>query len=197
MLLANKITIGRFVLVPAIVGAILLHASAVRAGSPDQTYRWLAFGLFALAALSDLLDGYVARHYRQQSRLGAFMDPLADKFLMVSTILTLSLTPWPWTFPLWFPVLVISRDILAIAGTFLVNHLAGSVRMEAHWAGKGATFFQIVAVCWVMLGIRVVHPVWPMTLACVFILAAAGVYVRAAVAQVMEAGPTGPEEGKS
>ena len=187
MLLANKITIGRFILVPLVIGAILLYASTVREGHPDPVFRWLALGLFITAALSDVLDGYVARHFHQQSRFGAFMDPLADKFLLVSTIWALTLTPWPWTFPLWFPCLVLLRDLLAIGGTFLVKHLAGSVVMEAHWTGKGATFLQILSVCWIIAGVRLIHPVWIMLLACLFILASALVYIRAALSQVHRA----------
>jgi CDP-diacylglycerol--glycerol-3-phosphate 3-phosphatidyltransferase/cardiolipin synthase len=187
MVLANKITVGRFIFVPMVVGSILLYADSIREGVPDDTYRWLAVGLFLLAAISDVLDGYIARRFHQRSRFGELMDPLADKCLLVATILTLTFTPWAWTFPLRFPCLVILRDILAVAGAYLVHRLAGNVEMTAHWTGKAATFLQICAVCWVMLEIRYPHPIWPTAFASVLILSASWVYIGSAIRQISRA----------
>ena len=187
MVLANKITVARFVMVPLVVGAILLYADSLQEGEPVDVYRWLAIGFFLLAAISDLLDGYIARHFNQRSHFGELMDPLADKCLMVSTILCLTFTPWPWSFPIWFPALVILRDVLAVAGAYLVHHLAGEVEMKAHWSGKAATFLQVCAVCWVMFGIEQPHPIWPTALASCLVLLSSAVYIHSAAIQIKSA----------
>ena len=185
MVLANKITIGRIFLIPVIIASILLYGESVNSGEPVALYRWLGIVLFVLAALSDALDGYIARKFNQRTWVGELIDPLADKTLMMSTILALTFTPWPWSFPVWFPVLVIIRDVLAILGGFLVYHLAGQIDIKVHWSGKAATLLQICAICWVMLGIPVPSPYYVTVAAAGMTVLAGLIYLRSAVLQVM------------
>ncbi len=189
MTTATRITIGRLLLIPVFVGFAIHYAETVRAGNPVEGYRWAAVGVFLVASLSDALDGYIARRFNQRSRLGVILDPVADKGLMLSAILTLTLSDWPGALPLWFPTIVISRDIVLIIGALLVNHVAGHVRIRPHWTGKAATFFQMVTLAWVML--RLPGPMAKETvtiLAGVFTLISAVLYITDGIRQAHESG---------
>ena len=148
MTTANKITIARILLVPVFVVQLLYY---MRSG--DDWNRIFALIAFALAAISDGLDGYIARHYNQRSELGTILDPLADKLLLVSAVILLSLdsSGYLTRIPLWLTVLIISRDVLVPIGVFVVHHLCGKVALRPRIAGKVATVFQIGVVLWILL----------------------------------------------
>lgn len=181
---ANQVTIARILLIPVYIGCAAYYARSVLAGEAVEAYRWAAIVVFTVAAASDGLDGYLARHYNQHSRLGRLLDPLADKGLLLSGIITLSVTPWPWQFPLWFPLLVVSRDVLCIAAAFLIHHVTGRVDVCPHWTGKLATFFQMCAIGWVMLGLNMPHPMVPTVLAGIFTFASGMVYLKEGIRQL-------------
>jgi len=157
MTLPNKITIGRILLIPVFVWLTLDY---IRDYQKDQEWEWervIACAVFAIAAISDGVDGYIARRYHQKSELGVFLDPLADKALLVSALILLSIrfkdgTPFD-QLPLWFPVLVVSRDLMLLVGTVLIHMLAGRVTARPRLVGKCATFFQMVTLGWVLLKI--------------------------------------------
>lgn len=155
MTFATQITVFRILLIPVFVGTAIYYGESVASGSPNESLRWWTIAIFALAALSDAVDGYIARRFNQRSRLGAILDPLADKLLLLSAIITLSFTGWRQHFPLWFPTLVIFRDLASIGGAFLIQHLAGTCHIHPHWTGKVATFAQFTAVLWLMLDIQI------------------------------------------
>ena len=120
MTTANKITLLRIGLVPFFVLFAVYYGMGVRDGNPVERLRWAAVSLFVVAAASDGLDGWVARRFKQRTRLGSFLDPIADKGLLMAGILTLCFSPWKNALPVWFGVLVIARDILVLAGVVLV-----------------------------------------------------------------------------
>jgi cardiolipin synthase len=95
--LANWLTVLRILLIPVFVSLLVYQQ------------RGPALAVFLAAALTDLLDGYVARHRGSQSRLGAFLDPLADKLLLMSSFVTLT---WLRVLPFWIAAVVISRDLI-------------------------------------------------------------------------------------
>ena len=95
MTLANKITIFRILLIPVFVWLIVDYVREHQRGSEDEWQHVAAFSIFVLAAVSDAFDGYIARRYRQKSELGAFLDPLADKALLISALVLLSRGDWP------------------------------------------------------------------------------------------------------
>ena len=134
--------------------------------------RWAAILVFLLAAGSDGLDGYIARHYRQATKLGAVLDAIADKGLLMAGLLTLTLCNWGYRLPWQFTALVISRDMMVVIGSLVLYHLNGDVQVRPRWTGKIATCFQILAVSWVMLQIHFFSPLGR---------GAAGVGVHAAV----------------
>src|SRR5437899_10992207 len=101
----------------------IYYGESVRRGEPLEWQRFTAIIIFILAAVSDGLDGYVARHYNQRSTLGVILDPIADKGLLLSSIITLRLTSWSEIEPDslrssdWVPVLVMWRDAFLLVGT--------------------------------------------------------------------------------
>lgn len=191
--IATQITIFRIFLIPVFVGLAIYYGQSVVSGHANETYRWGAIAAFAIAALSDAVDGYIARHFNQRSRLGQILDPLADKLLLLSAIITLSFTHWPQQFPLWFPLLVIFRDLAAIGGAFLVDYFTGGkCEIRPHWTGKAATFCQIAAVLWLMLDVRVPGLIWP-TIAAAALTAVSGfIYLADGLRQIQQAGHVQP-----
>jgi cardiolipin synthase (CMP-forming) len=151
MTTANKITIARIVMIPLFVMMAIYYGRGVQHGSPQEWQRWCAIGIFVVAAASDGIDGYIARRYNQRSRLGVILDPLADKGLLLSGIITLSVSNWAYEFPVWFPVLVVARDIVIVSGTLTLHFLNGTVNVKPSWMGKAATAVQMVAIALCML----------------------------------------------
>lgn len=173
MTFASKITLGRIFLVPVFAVYVARYGLSVEAGEPQEALRWTALSLFVLAAVSDGLDGWIARRFNQRSKFGAFIDPLADKFLLITAIVFLSAFPWgahDWRIPPWFAWLVITRDTLIIIGIILVKKTAREVHYSPHWTGKVCTVTQMFAVGWVMLKISHLPPVYPCLVAAVFTL---------------------------
>jgi len=146
MTTANKITFARIMLIPLFVMMAVYYGKSVQRGHPHDWERWLTIFLFFVASASDGIDGYIARHYNQRSRLGVVLDPIADKGLLISAIITLSFSNWTHEFPIWFPVLVITRDAVIVIGAAVLHHLNGSVDVKPSWIGKAATATQMVAI---------------------------------------------------
>src|SRR6266446_4548118 len=118
MTTANKITILRILLIPFFVVEVLYY---VKGG--NELHRLLAIVSFAVAAICDGVDGYIARRYNQRSELGAILDPLADKLLLVAGIVLLSLRHEQYLphLPLWLTATVISRDVLLLLGMMVIH----------------------------------------------------------------------------
>jgi len=148
MTTANKITILRILLVPFFVVEVLYY---VKAG--NEIHRFLAILSFAVAAICDGVDGYIARRYNQHSELGRILDPLADKLLLVSGIVVLSFEQRPYleTIPLWLTGTIIGRDILLLIGMVVIQMIVGKVVVRPRMVGKVATVLQMVIVLWILL----------------------------------------------
>ena len=151
MTLANQLTISRILMIPVFVFFCISYGRSVDAGSPLEWQRVAAIFVFILAAATDGLDGYIARHWNQRSRLGSVLDPIADKGLLLTAIVTLSFSHWNQAFPLWFPVLVIARDVVILAGCGVLYFLNEGLDVKPTWTGKAATAAQMVAIAWMML----------------------------------------------
>jgi len=188
MTTANKITIFRILLIPIFVLLLLDYIRDHRKGDEKEWERLVACAFFAVAAISDGVDGYIARRYHQKSELGTFLDPLADKALLVSAMILLSVrfkdgTPFD-LLPLWFPVLVISRDLMLLAGTVLIHMLAGKMTPRPRLVGKCATFFQMITLGWVLLKIERPPYEWPLYAAGFFTLVSGIWYIFDGVKQL-------------
>jgi CDP-diacylglycerol--glycerol-3-phosphate 3-phosphatidyltransferase len=148
MTTANKITIARILLVPVFVIELLNYTR-----SGNELHRWVALGVFLIAAIGDGVDGFVARRFNQKTEMGALLDPLADKLLLVLglVVLTLDNTPRLDRIPLWLTATVLARDVMLVLFLVLVNYLVGQGTVRPHFTGKIATVLQMACVVWALL----------------------------------------------
>ena len=154
---ANAITLLRFLCVPFFIGVMVAHrqASYSLSGSFDlATYRWIALGIFAVAAVSDALDGYVARRFNQQTALGTILDPLADKLLLISAVIMLSLMlgTGERLIPFWFMLVVLSRDFIILIGIIIIFMFKGHVDIQPTRTSKLTTTFQMLSIVLTLAG---------------------------------------------
>jgi len=153
--LANKISIFRVLLVPGIIASLVYY-------NPERDgLRFVALGLFVVAMISDALDGYVARARNQESQLGTMLDPIADKILILGTLITCSVVrglPEWMRIPAWFNIVVISRDVLLITGTLVIFAVQGKWHIRPSRLGKWATFLQMLVIPTLLLGLPIRDP---------------------------------------
>src|SRR5580704_16254632 len=166
--LPNLITIGRILLVPVVVWAIASRQMQI------------AFLVFLIAGLSDAVDGFLAKRLGMVSELGAHLDPLADKVLIVSIYIALGITE---SIPRWVVILVVSRDILIVGGVMLAWFLGKPIRVKPVLVSKLNTVAQIVFACLVLasraFGVEVAAVQDAiMALVAALTLASVGFYVR-------------------
>jgi cardiolipin synthase (CMP-forming) len=195
MTTANKITLIRILMIPAFVTMAIYYGESIARGAPLEWQRFTAILIFLVASVSDGLDGYVARRYNQRSALGVVLDPIADKGLLLSGIITLSISNWSTIdpeygrFPAWFPVLVISRDVVILMGTAVLYFLIGpNIKIRPSWTGKVATVLQMCAIAWVMLQLHWLPLKWVVAGAGLFTLVSGIIYVLEGVRQLQAAG---------
>ena len=137
----NTLTITRIVIIPVFITFIMYNK-----------YLY-ALILFIIAALTDLLDGLFARIANQKTPLGTFLDPLADKFLLVSSFVIFSVNGW---IPKWFTIIVISRDLIVVIGFFLLYMITSAIRIEPVFLGKLAIAVQLFILAYVLLTINMI-----------------------------------------
>lgn len=125
----NLISIARIILVIPVVWTLL-----------EGFYLWSVV-LFAVAGISDAVDGYLAKHYHWQSRLGGLLDPLADKLLLIATFLSLA---WLGMISWWLVAVIAARDLVVIGGGLVYNWLIAPFHAEPSWVSKLSTTLQIV-----------------------------------------------------
>ena len=136
---ASKITIVRMILIPVVL--VLMYVDF-----PGHMY-W-ALAVFIIASCSDFVDGYIARHYNQVTNFGKFLDPLADKLLVISVMLVFVDFE---LMPAWVAIIVVARE-LAITSLRLIAVEGGKV-IAAAWSGKIKTASTMVCFCLMMLQI--------------------------------------------
>lgn len=194
MTTANKITVLRILMIPAFVTMAIYYGESIQRGNPLEWQRLAAILIFLLASVSDGLDGYVARRYKQRSSLGVILDPIADKGLLLSGIITLSISNWSQVgpaygkFPIWFPVLVITRDAVILVGAVVLYLLNGKVRVRPSWTGKVATVLQMIAIAWVMLQFHFIPLFVVVICAALFTFVSGVVYVLEGMRQLQAEG---------
>lgn len=151
--LANRITLARFLLIPVFILLALYYIKGTLAGSSNEMLRWGALMVFCVTCLTDALDGYFARARNERTRLGTLLDPMADKSLLLSSLVLLT-GPWGACFnphiPVWYVLLVISRDVSLIAGALLIHLTVGHIDVRPRISGKLSTFFQMGLIFWVL-----------------------------------------------
>jgi len=147
--LANWLTIARILLIPVLVTCLV--------------YKWLVSALvtFAVAAITDTMDGYIARTRGTKTRLGAFLDPLADKLLLTASFVTLTYK-FPRVLPFWLTAVVLSRDLVLILVAVLIMLTGGQIHPAPTMLGKVSTVFQMVTVGFALLLAAGAQDPWPM-----------------------------------
>jgi cardiolipin synthase len=125
----NLISIVRILLVAPVVWSLL-----------DGRYE-LAIVLFAVAGISDAVDGFLAKHYHWESRLGGILDPLADKLLLICTFVSLA---WLAMISWWLVGLIVFRDLVVMGGGAIYDRLIARVEAQPSWSSKLSTTLQIV-----------------------------------------------------
>jgi len=111
-----------------------------------------ALGVFFIASLTDFADGYVARRYRQQSRLGRFLDPLADKLLTTAAFVVMAIPHSDFaSLPVWLAAVVVGRDILIGLGSLLVYRKTGFREFNPTFLGKVNTFVELGLIVWFLV----------------------------------------------
>ena len=134
MTTASKITLVRVFMIPVFMAVLLMG------------FNWAALIIFAVASLTDFVDGYIARHYNQTSDFGKFLDPLADKLLVTAAMLIF--VQWS-RMPAWAVMIVLAREF-AVSGLRMVAATGGKV-LAAGWSGKVKTFSTMVGLCVMMV----------------------------------------------
>ena len=144
--LPNLLTMFRMVLIPVFISLLFY-----------QKFGW-ALAVFMLAGVTDGLDGLFARRFDQKTQLGTILDPIADKLLLVSSFIVLSMPsispqPLPRHFPVpfWVTAAVISRDIFIIVGAAAINIVTGFKSFRPSWLGKVNTAIQILAIAAILV----------------------------------------------
>lgn len=164
--LANRLTVGRLLVVPFFIVAVLYY-------SPDKDHlRFVALGIFLAAVFLDVLDGYVARKFGQETEAGAILDPLADKILLISAficIYKISVLFDTVRFPIWLVVAVISRDVILLLGFTVLRLYNVAISVNPTIWGKMTVFFQVLAVIGILMQWQIFSVFWYVILVLVVI----------------------------
>jgi len=170
---ANRLTVFRIILVPVFIISILYHRLS------------LAFGIFLLAALTDALDGYIARTFNQKTQLGTMMDPVADKMLLLSAYISFSLVkglPAYIKMPVYVPIVVISRDVIILIGAAFIYLITGNLEVKPTALGKITTCFQIFTI--IALLVQFMYSNWLWNITVVFTAISGLDYIRIGARQI-------------
>jgi cardiolipin synthase len=159
----NTLTIIRIAIIPVFLTSIIY-----------SRYDY-ALALFIIAALTDVFDGLFARIKNQRTPLGTFLDPLADKFLLVTSFVVFSVYNW---IPKWLAITVISRDTIVVSGWFVLYFITGTARVEPSLLGKTTIWLESLLIAYILININL--PVLP-DIAPVFFVTTAGVSILSAL----------------
>jgi CDP-diacylglycerol--glycerol-3-phosphate 3-phosphatidyltransferase len=151
MNLPNALTILRIFFVPLLVAAVVQENVEIHVGGMLITNEWLSLAIFLSAACTDLLDGYLARRWKQVTTIGTLLDPIADKLLISAALISLVQVR---TLPGWMAILIIAREF-AVTGLRSIAAAEGYT-IQASDLGKTKMFSQVVAISCMLLAVR--HP---------------------------------------
>ena len=169
----NRLTMLRIIIVPVFIIAILYHRLEI------------GLILFIVAAITDALDGYIARAFNAKTPLGTVLDPIADKMLVGTAFLCFSLVtglPEYIKMPIYVPIIVISRDVIILIGALIIYLVTGGIDVKPTVIGKLTTFFQMVTIIAVLL--RFVYSSWMWNITAVLTILSGLDYIRIGAKQV-------------
>lgn len=144
--LPNYITIVRIILVPFFF-SFLIYYNPIH-----PNFRTYALILFLIAMISDALDGLIARKFSGQTKLGTFLDPFADKLLLVSGFLGIAFSTSFTSKPhLWIVIVIVFRDLFIICGLIIIYLTVNRIEIQPNLLGKATTFFQMLTILSVLI----------------------------------------------
>jgi CDP-diacylglycerol--glycerol-3-phosphate 3-phosphatidyltransferase len=149
MNIPNALTILRIFFVPLLVAALVQENVAFRISAWTVTNEWLSLAIFLTAAGTDLLDGYLARRWKQVTTIGTLLDPIADKLLISAALISLVQIR---ALPGWMAILIIGREF-AVSGLRSIAAAEGYT-IQASDLGKTKMFSQVVAISCMLLSVR-------------------------------------------
>jgi CDP-diacylglycerol--glycerol-3-phosphate 3-phosphatidyltransferase len=189
--LANRITILRILAIPFFILLLIYYSSGFAKAQGVPMLRWSATGIFLGIFLLDAVDGYMARVRREITSLGTILDPLADKAVLLSALILLSMPASAAAFkphlPMWFVLVAISRDAILITGAAIIQSITGTVTVRPRITGKIATFFQGTVVVWTLIGFPPAPFPWVLYTAAFFTLVSAVQYIFDGIRQLEKA----------
>jgi cardiolipin synthase len=166
--LPNYITVFRIFLIPFFFGFLVYFDPT------HPSFRWWAFIIFLVAILSDALDGAIARLRQQQTKLGTFLDPLADKLLLLSGFLGIFFSQaFQIKPPLWVVIVIVFRDMFLICGLAIIFLTMNRIPIKPNLLGKLTTFFQMLTLLALLSGWKHSNPLSFLTAAFTIISAVA------------------------
>lgn len=145
----NALTLVRIFFVPLLIAALVQENVSIRLDGVLITHEWLALAIFLIAAITDLLDGYLARRWGQVTTIGTLLDPIADKLLVSAALIALVQVR---AVPAWMVILIVGREF-AISGLRSIAAVEGYT-IRASDLGKTKMTAQVVAISFLMLSIR-------------------------------------------
>lgn len=153
MTFPNYITLFRILLVPFFFTSLVSYEPGA------EHHRLSALSIFLLACFTDALDGFIARVFKLHSQLGRFLDPLADKLLLLSGYLgLLFVKALPYHPPLWITVTVVFRDLVILGGLIVLFLINGQVEIKPNFLGKCTTVFQMLTLMTLLLTLNISIP---------------------------------------
>lgn len=156
MNLPNWITVFRILLIPFFVAMVLKYKQ-----TGIEYFRYYAIAVFAAAAFSDAVDGAVARLRKDKTKLGMLLDPLADKLLLMASVIAVSLPIQGIVrLPIWVLVTFISRDLVLFFGSIVIYIQNQDLKIKPNFLGKITTFFQMLTVLWILFRFGSPHLIW-------------------------------------
>jgi CDP-diacylglycerol--glycerol-3-phosphate 3-phosphatidyltransferase len=164
MNLPNTLTIARIFFVPLLVAALVQERAGLTIGGVHLTNDWLALGIFLVAAATDLLDGYLARRWRQVTTIGTLLDPIADKMLVSAALISLVQVG---VLPAWMCILIVGREF-AVSGLRSIAAAEGYT-IKANDLGKTKMLAQVAAITAMLISIRH-HAVWTVAMVLMWIV---------------------------
>lgn len=170
MSLPNYITLLRIILVPFFFTELVSYQPG------SEHHRWWAFAIFLTACFTDALDGFLARVLKAKTPLGTFLDPLADKLLLLAGYLgLLFVKALPYHPPLWITVTIVFRDLLILSGLLILFLITGSATVQPNFLGKVTTALQMATLGAILVGWKGAALLWYPT--AVFTILSCFVYI--------------------
>lgn len=136
----NTFTVARILIIPVFITSIIY-----------KRYNYSLY-LFIIAALTDLFDGLFARLTNQKTILGTFLDPIADKFLLVTSFIIFTVYGW---IPKWLTIIIISRDIIILTGWLILYLTLGISKVEPSIIGKATIWVQSLLIAYILIDINI------------------------------------------